>query len=180
MTRPVPVSPVSLRLRAPNLVTRPLPVSPVSLRLGAPDMVTRSLPVSPVSLRLGAPDMVTRPLHVQRVPSWPGWLTGRCPGTAWLRQAQGPSRPCCAVVHVYQAGRPELCGSRGHSAGPTTSEYLSTFSLDEAMDVPGLKQSPGTSGLPGELLLDHRGDSAPSSALSPGWLVHCPCHQYHS
>lgn len=145
--------------------------SRVSLRAEDPDMVTRPLPVSRVSLQAGGPDMVTRPHPVQRAPSWPGWPTARCPGEAWLRQHRGPSRPRCAVVHAYQAGHPKPCGSRGHGAGPTASEGSAPSPWMKQWTCLG-SNSPGNSGLPGEPLLDHRGDPAHRSALSPGgWYV---------
>lgn len=115
--------------------------------------------------------MVTRPLPVQRAPSWPGWLTGWCPGKAWLG-ASTVSIPATLPSSMCIRRAAPTLWEPGHSAGPTTPEYLSTFSPDpKQWDVPGLKQSPGNFRPSGQPLLTHCRDSAHSSALSPGWLV---------
>ena len=180
------------------MVTRSLPISPVSLRLGALDIVTRPLPVSPVSLQGEGPrhgDQVTS--HLLCVPPGRGSLTGdqatSCPESSklawvadWTVPRDGLAEASTGPIPATLCRRPCVSGGLPRTLWEPGSQCWPHHLRIPRHLLPGQSngraraQSPGNSGLPGEPLGDHRGDSAPSSALSPGWLVRCSCHQYHS
>ena len=95
---------------------------------------------SRVPLQAGGPDVVTWPHPAQRAPSWPGRLTGRCPGDAWLRQARGPDLATLCCRPCVSGGPPQTLREPGSQCRPHHPRRLSTFSPDETVDVPGLRQ----------------------------------------
>ena len=123
-----------------------------------------------------------RPRHGDQASSCPessklawvaDWMVPR-EGLAGTSTGAHPSHAVPSSMCIRRAA-PSSVGAGVTVLGPPPLNTSAPSPWTKQWTCLGLNRVQGTSGLPGQPLLNHRGDSAHSSALSPGWLVHCPC-----